>query len=121
MSTAERNAFVRAVLDLHLGLPHSGARRPSRNDRRFAEQLFDRGVALRIVRAAMLLALARRSQRPTSAPPLTPIRSLYYFTPVIDELLTSTTDPAFIDHLNDRFQHLLNRPDGHFHTFSDGR
>ena len=121
MSTTDRNAFVRTILDLYLGLPHSGARRPSRNDRRLAEQLFDRGIALQIVRAAMLLAIARRLQRPTSAPPLTPIRSLYYFTPVIDELLHPEPDPTFIDHIIGRWQHLLTRPDGHFPTFSDGR
>lgn len=121
MTTTERNSFVRAVLALYLGLPHSAARRTSRNDRRLAEQLFDRGIALRIIRAAMLLAIARRSQRPIDAPPLTPIRSLYYFAPVIDELLTSTTDPTFIDHINERFQHLLSRQDGHSPTFSNGR
>jgi len=121
MSTTDRYAFVRAVLDLYLGLPHSAARRPSRNDRRLAERLFDRGVALQIIRAAMLLALARRCQRPTSAPPLTPIRSLYYFTPVIDELLDTAPDPTFIDHIIDRWQHLLTRPDGQFPTFPDGR
>jgi hypothetical protein len=121
MSTSERDNFVHAVLDLYLGLPHSAARRPSRNDRRLANQLFDRGIALQIIRAAMLLALARRSLRPSDAPPLTPIRSLYYFTPVIDELLASTPDPTFIDHLNARFQHLLARPDGQIPTFSNGR
>lgn len=121
MSTTERNAFVRTVLDLYLGLPHAAARRPSPHDRRLAGQLFDRGVALQIVRAAMLLVIARRSQRASSAPPLTPIRSLYYFSPLIDELLASTPDPAFIDHIKTRFQHLLNRPDGQIPTFSDGR
>lgn len=121
MSTIERHDFVRAVLDLYLGLPHSAARRPSRNDRRLAEQLFDRGIALHVIRAAMLLALARRSQRDHDAPPLTPIRSLYYFTPVIDELLALTPDLTFIDYINHRWQHLLTRPDGHFPTFSDGR
>lgn len=121
MSTIERIVFVRTVLDLYLGLPHSAARRPSRNDRRLAEQLFDRGVALQIVRAAMLLAIARRSQRPIDATPLTPIRSLFYFSPVIDELLDPAPDPSFIDHIIVRWQHLLTRPDGHFPTFSDGR
>lgn len=120
MSTNERNSFVRAVLDLYLKLPHSAARRPSRNDRRLAAQLFDRGIALQIIRAAMLLAIARRTHRPIEAPSLTPIRSLYYFAPLIDELLTST-DPTFIDHINFRFQHLLNRPDGQIPTFPDGR
>lgn len=121
MSTSERNSFVRAVLDLYLGLPHSAARRPSPHDRRLAEQLFDRGITLRIIRAAMLLAIARRSLRPIDAPPLTPIRSLFYFSPVIDELLASTIDPTFIDHINERFQHLLPRQDGHFPTLSDGQ
>ncbi|MGH2702586.1 MAG: hypothetical protein ACRDJ2_12535 [Actinomycetota bacterium] len=121
MSTTERSSFVRAVLDLYLGLPHSAARRPSRNDRRLAGQLFDRGITLQIIRAAMLLAMARRTQRPIDAPTLTPIRSLYYFAPVIDELLASSPDHCFIDYINDRWQHLLTRPDGHIPTFSDGR
>lgn len=120
MTTPERHNFVRAVLDLYLGLPHSAARRPSPNDRLLAEHLFDRSIALEIVRAAMLLAMARRSARPTSDPPLAPIRSLYYFVPLIEELLPPT-DPAFIDYLNTRFQHLLTRPDGQFPTFLDGR
>lgn len=119
MSASERNDFVHAVLDLYLGLPHSAARRPSRNDRHLAGQLFDRGIVLPLIRAAMLLAMARRSQRAPDAPPLTPIRSLYYFTPVIDELLISP-DPAYIDHINERFHHLFSRPNGHFSTFPDG-
>jgi len=121
MSTTERNSFVRAVLGLYLDLPHSAARRTSRNERRLAEQLFDRGIALRIIRAAMLLAIARRSQRPIDAQPLTPICALHYFAPVIDELLASAIDPTFIDHINQRFQHLLSRQDGQSPTFSDGR
>ena len=121
MSTIERHSFVRTVLDLYLGLPHSAARRPSPHDRRLAEQLFDRGIALQIVRAAMLLAMARRTQRPLDAPPLTPVRSLYYFAPVIHELLHPEPDPTFIDYIIGRWQHLLTRPDGHFPTFSDGR
>jgi hypothetical protein len=121
MSTTERHHFVRAVLDLYLGLPHSAARRPSRHDRRLADHLFDRGIALNIIRAAMLLAMARRTQRPIDDPPLTPIRSLYYFAPVIDELLALSPDFSFIDYVNDRWQHLLTRHDGHFPTFSDGR
>jgi hypothetical protein len=121
MSTSERTRFVRAVLDLYLRLPHSAARRSSPHDRRLAGQLFDRGIALQIVRAAMLLAIARRSQRPIDVQPLTPIRSLFYFAPVIDELLASPTDPTFIDHIIERFQHLLSRPRGQSSTLSDGR
>ena len=123
MSTSPRHHFVCAVLDLYLRLPHSAARRPSRNDRSLAGQLFDRGIPLPIIRAAMLLAVARRSHRPTHAPPLPPIRSLYYFAPVIDDLLTAS-DPTFIDHINSHLQHLFtrpNRPDGQKTTLSNGR
>lgn len=87
MSTSERNTFVRTVLDLYLGLPHSGARRPSPHDRRLAEQLFDRRVPLELIQAALILAILRRSTRST-APPLPPVRSLHYFLPLINELVS---------------------------------
>lgn len=82
---AEPDLYVQAVLRLYLEQPDtpSSARR---HDRRLAQQLKDRGVALAIVEAALLLATARRSARPINAPPLRPVRSLSYFLPVIEEL-----------------------------------
>ncbi len=56
-------------------------------DRRAASQLYNRKVALHTVKDALLLASARRLLRCTDAPPLAPVRSLYYFVPVIEELL----------------------------------
>lgn len=42
-------------------------------------------------------------------PLLTPIRSLHYFIPIIDELLSSPPDPGYLNYLDTRFRHLLNR------------
>ena len=121
MSTTERNSFVRAVLDLYLGLPHSAARRPSRNDRRLAEQLFDRAVPFELIQAALMLAALRRSVRPLDAPPLPPVRSLHYFVPVIDELCASPLDPDYVRYLRARLSAIADRPDGHSPTVPDGR
>lgn len=117
---SERNNFVRSVLDLYLGLPHSAARRPSTHDRRLAEQLFDRCVPLVLIHAALLLAILRRSARPTALP-LPAIRSLHYFLPLIDELLASPPDPDYVRYLHDRFRLTPPRPDGHSTTVLDGR
>ena len=57
-----------------------------RPDRQLAAQLYDRGVALAVVENALVLAAARRLTRPAGAPPLPTIRSLAYFTPVIEEV-----------------------------------
>lgn len=119
MSTTERNSFVRAVLDLYLGLPHSAARRPSRSDRLLAEQLFDRAVPFEIVQAAFRLALARRDCRPPSDPPLPLVRSLHYFTPIIDELLAAPHH--YTDYINSRFRDLLPRSYGQTPTLSGGQ
>ena len=112
MSGIDRQTFVRHLLDLYLRLPHTAARRPSPSDRRLAQLLFDRRLSLDLTRAALLLALARRTKRPKSAPPLPPIRSLYYFLPVIEELLTSQPDPAYLHHIIQRYGYLLARPRG---------
>lgn len=121
MNTSERTCFVRAVLDLYLGLPHSAARRASHNDRRLAEQLFDRGVPFDLIHAALILATLRRLARPLDAIPLPPVRSLHYFLPVIVDLLASPLDPDYVRYLHARFRAIADRPDGHSATFSDGR
>ena len=56
-------------------------------DRDFAARLFERGVPLAAVDNALVLAAARRLARPADAPPLGVIRSLAYFSLVIDEVL----------------------------------
>ena len=82
----QRRAYVQAVLAAYLKLPDT----PSRSgppDRRLAGQFHDRNIPLSTVRDALLLASARRLLRPKEAPRLVSVRSLYYFVPVIEELL----------------------------------
>ncbi len=90
------NDFVSRVLSLYLGLPDVAARRTSRLDRQLARSLFDRGISLELIEAAMLLAHLRRTARPT---PLPSIRSLHYFMPVIEELSGETIDPSWLEYL----------------------
>lgn len=97
-----RAAYVRAVLALYCGLPHTAARRPSPSDRRLAAQLFDQGIALPTIEAAFLLAVARRSSRPPDLPPLPLVRSLAYFLPVIEELRLNPPDLGYLTLLRAR-------------------
>jgi hypothetical protein len=101
-----RDDYLRRLLALYCGLPHTAARRPFPPDRRIAEQLFDRGISLETIEAAFLLASARRMYRDSQAPPLKPIRSLAYFLPVIDEVLLQPPDPGYVSYL--RFKVDLN-------------
>jgi hypothetical protein len=95
----ERADYLKRLLDLYCGLPHTAARRPSRYDRQLAEQLFDRGLELHTVEAAFLLASARRIRRDPQAPTLPAIRSLAYFLPIIEEVLQQTPDAGYLDYL----------------------
>jgi hypothetical protein len=94
-----RDDYLRHLLALYCGLPHTAARRPFPPDRRIAEQLFDRGISLEIIETAFLIASARRIYREPQATPLPPIRSLAYFLPVIDEVLRQPPDPDYVSYL----------------------
>ena len=94
-TSLERRRYVDSVLDLYRRAPTvSGYAR--RADRRLANDLHDRGVPLATVRAALVLAVARRAFRSPSAPPLAPIATLHYVRPVIEELLANPPDPDYI-------------------------
>ena len=95
----QRADYLKRLLDLYCGLPHTAARRPSRYDRQLAEQLFDRGLELHTVEAAFLLASARRIRRDPQAPILPAIRSLAYFLPAIEVILQQMPDAGYLDYL----------------------
>ena len=98
MDSAE---YVQSVLDAYRVTPGTcGVVR--RTDRVFALELFERGVAVEVVENALVLAAARRALRSPDAPPLNGIRSLAYFSPVIDEVLGFEVDPAYFQHLRSR-------------------
>jgi hypothetical protein len=95
--------YVQRVLDLYRRSPDTrGYCRTA--DRRLAETLHQRGVPLTLVRAALILAAARRRARAPGAPPLVPVASLHYFLPIIEEVLSDPPDPAYIDLLSSRLQ-----------------
>lgn len=93
-----RDDYLRQLLALYCGLPHTAARRPFPPDRRIAEQLFDRGISLETIETAFLIASVRRMYR-NPHPPIPPIRSLAYFLPVIDEVLRQPPDPGYLSYL----------------------
>lgn len=92
----QERVYLDAVLETYSSLPGTPAR-PSRQDRRLARELCRRGVPLRTVRAAMLLAAARRIFR--SGPPLPAVRTFHYFLPVIDELIQQPPAPGYVEYL----------------------
>ena len=77
-----------------------------RGDRLLAVQLYQRGLPLIAVENAFALAAVRRLARPERAIPLTIIRSLAYFLPVIDEVLSTDVDPRYYQHVRSKLQRL---------------
>jgi hypothetical protein len=97
----EQDEYVRRLLESYRATPGTcgAARRP---DRLLAIQLHERGVTLEAVENALTLAAARRLARPADAPPLGIIRSLAYFSPVIEEVLRLPVSPEYFRHLRNR-------------------
>lgn len=105
----DSSEYVRRVLHAYRATPGTcgAVRKP---DRAFALRLFARGVPLAVVENAMALACARRLARPTEAAPLGVIRSLAYFSPVIDEVLGLRVNDAYFQHLRQRLARILQQP-----------
>jgi hypothetical protein len=97
----DQREYVRRLLEAYRATPGTcgAVRRP---DRLLAAQLHQRGVPLEAVENALTLAAARRLTRPTDAPPLGVIRSLAYFSPVIEEVLQLQVGPEYFRHLRQR-------------------
>ena len=97
----EQRDYVRRLLEVYCATPGTcgTARRP---DRLLAAQRHQRGVPLEVVENALILAAARRLARPADAPPLGIIRSLAYFSPVIEEVLSLSVSPEYFRFLRQR-------------------
>ena len=97
----EQREYVRRLLEAYRATPGTcgAVRRP---DRLLAVQLHARGVALEVVENALTLAAARRLARAADVPPLGIIRSLAYFSPVIEEVLRLQVGPEYFRHLHNR-------------------
>ena len=105
----EQRDYLRRLLDAYRTTPGTCAtvRRP---DRLLAAQLHQRGVPLETVENALTLAAARRLARPADAPPLGIVRSLAYFSPVIEEVMSLQVSPEYFRHLRHRIATLTSAP-----------
>lgn len=105
MKDPDRDAeqYVHTVLSLFQQLPETPVL-PSSRDRLHAHQLQQRGLSLTVIETAFLLGSLRRLLRPPQAPALSPIHSLAYFVPVIEELLHSPVPDTYIEYLRRKMQ-----------------
>ena len=93
--------YVRRVLEAYRKTPGTmGTVR--RADRMLAAQLYQRGLSVKVIENALVLAATRRMIRPTDAPSLGTIRSLAYFLPVIEEVLNLRVSPDYFDYLRNK-------------------
>ena len=100
-----REDYVRKVLEAYRNTPGTCGhlRRP---DRVLALQLYQRGVPLSKIENALVLAAVRRLIRPADAPPLTTVRSLAYFLPVIEEVLETEVGEEYFQYARQKLQRL---------------
>lgn len=98
MTSAAGPAYAAAVVLLYVDLPDTPLR-ASPQDQSLARKWHEQDVPLPLVEAAMLLASLRRLIRPADLPPLSPIRSLAYFQPVINELQQQPQPAGYLDYL----------------------
>lgn len=89
---------VSSVLTLYVDLPDTPLR-ASASDQWLARRLYDEGVPLHMVETALMLGSLRRLIRPADAPQLSPIRSLAYFRPIMDELRAHPAPEGYLDYL----------------------
>ena len=97
--------YVPQVLAMYLTLPETPTRAcPA--DRKLAEQWQRGGVTLEIVESALLLGQLRRLARPPDYPKLNPIRSLYYFIPLIEEVMGKPLPGGYVEYMKSKIQKL---------------
>lgn len=77
-------------------------------DRKVAYALFEQGVSLKQAENALCLGAARRLFRPNDAPPLQTVRSLAYFLPVIEEVLTTNVGDEYFAHVRRKLAQFTN-------------
>jgi hypothetical protein len=81
-----------------------------RPDRLLAAQLYQRGISANVIENAFVLAATRRLVRPADAPPLSTIRSLAYFMPVIEEVLEMRVSTDYFQYLRYKLERVTSTP-----------
>ena len=95
---ADPGAYVAAIIGWYLEMPETPMS-ATLQDHRQARRWHEQAVPLDLAESALLLASLRRLVRPADLPPLSPIRSLAYFQPVIDELRVHPMPAHYLDYL----------------------
>jgi len=97
--------YLRQVLEAYRKTPGTmGTVR--RADRILAAQLYQRGLSVKVIENALVLAATRRLIRRADALPLGTIRSLAYFLPVIEEVLESRVSPDYFQYLRQKLERI---------------
>lgn len=97
--------YIRQVLDAYRKTPGTmGTVRHA--DRMLAAQLYHRGLSVRVIENALVLAATRRLMRPAGAPPLGRIRSLAYFLPAVEEVLELRVSSDYFEYLRYKLAHV---------------
>lgn len=97
--------YIRQVLEAYRKTPGTmGTVR--RADRMLAAELYQRGLSVRVIENALVLAATRRLMRPADAPPLGTIRSMAYFLPVIEEVLELRVSPDYFQYLRHKLERI---------------
>lgn len=98
-------SYVEDVLQLYRRLPGTACRVRSA-DRALAADLQRRQIPFELLKAALHLGCARRLA--STSPPLSPIRSLHYFLPILDELQQSPPlEAGYLAHLERQILRLM--------------
>ena len=101
--------YIRQVLEAYRKTPGATGM-VRRADRLLAAQLYQRGLSVKVIENALVLAASRRLFRPAGAPPLGPIRSLAYFLPVMEEVLTLRVGPDYFQYLRHKLARAVSKP-----------
>jgi len=97
--------YIRQLLEAYRKTPGTmGTVR--RADRMLAAQLYQRGLSVSVIENALVLGATRRLIRPADAPPLSTIRSLAYFLPVIEEVLELRVSPDYFRYLRHKLERI---------------
>lgn len=117
---SDAEQYIRTVLSLYQKLPETPSL-PSSRDRFHAHLLLQRKLSLTLIETAFLLGSLRRLLRPSNASHLSPIHSLAYFEPVIEELLQSPVPDSYIEYLRHKMQPFADKKINRSQTFPGGR
>jgi hypothetical protein len=114
--------YITSVVTLYLQMPDTPLR-VSVSDQWLARHFHQDGVPLETVETALLLGSLRRLIRPAEAPRLSPIRSLAYFRPVIEELCEHPAPENYREYLRLKLRQVAKTmpADDQKNTFSDDR